>query len=72
MSTKVTNWKTDPKVQMAKGIAINTKSDIVIVLTVSDSGVEMFSYGVTGKLCTMGGKLGDAAFDGVMAYLEEN
>ena len=70
MSTKVTNWKTDPKVQAAKRIATEFKNDVVIVLTLDDSGLEMFSYGITGKLCWYGGILGDIAFDAIEAHLQ--
>lgn len=64
--TKVKNWRDDPEIQECKNIARIHSYDIVIVIGIdADRQIHASSYGVTGALCSEGGRFMRAATDGI-------
>lgn len=63
---KVTNWRTDPKMQALKAICQEHGYEGVVALGFTPQGqVAMFSYGVDGPWCKALGKVGDDILAGI-------
>ena len=67
-------WNPSPKVAAARDIGKKFRKPQVVVLMIDqDAGtLEFASYGETRELCAEARKIGDAAFDAVMAHLSSN
>lgn len=67
-------WNPSPKVAAARDIGKQFRKPQVVVLMIDqDAGtLEFASYGETRELCAEARKIGDAAFDAVMAHLSSN
>ena len=67
-------WNPSPKVAAARDIGKKFRKPQVVVLMIDeDAGtLEFASYGETRALCAKAKKIGDVAFDAVMAHLSSN
>ena len=68
------SWNPSPKVAAARDIGKKFgKPQVVVFMIDQDAGtIEFASYGATRELCADAKKIGDVAFDAVMAHLSSN
>ena len=71
---KLMAWNPSPKVAAARGIGkLFGKPQVVVLMIDQDKGTfEFASYGETKALCAEAQKIGDVAFDAVIAHLSSN
>jgi hypothetical protein len=67
-------WNPSPKVAAARNIGKKFgKPQVVVLMIDQDSGtLELASYGETRELCEEARKLGDVAFNAVIAHMSSN
>jgi hypothetical protein len=67
-------WNPSPKVAAARDIGKKFgKPQVVVLMIDQDAGtLEFASFGTTRELCAEAKKIGDVAFDAVMAHLSSN
>ena len=67
-------WNPSPKVAAARDIGKKfSKAQVIVLMIDQDDGtLEVASYGKTRELCADAKKIGDVAFDAVMAHLSSN
>lgn len=67
-------WNPSPKVAAARDVARKFRKDqvVMLMLDLEVGTMECITYGETKALCAAAKKLGDAAYDAVIAELKAN
>ena len=64
-------WNPEPEVAAARDFGKKFNKPIVVIVAISDTKLQVTTYGQTIQLCGMAAKIGDVAYDAIMEYMDE-